>query len=141
MASQSFWCSLDENNLIKLIKGVHCPECEKQWLGHFFNGARWCADCGHSFYGSLEGNRVGRELGVSSITTSPVVVAQGPRYRYRPTADLPRTDGWRERFAERIQRDASRPAFSTQWDEPSRLTLEADREQILRDASQRAQRR
>jgi hypothetical protein len=80
-------------DLKEIIKGVNCPKCEKQWLGHHFNGARWCADCGHSFYG--------------------------------------------KQFCciEVAQRHASRPVFSTQWDEPSRLTLEADREQILRDTS------
>jgi len=38
-------------DLKEIIKGVNCPKCEKQWLGHHFNGARWCADCGHSFNG------------------------------------------------------------------------------------------
>ena len=62
MASQSFWCSLYENHLRQLIKGVSCPKCEKQWLGHHFNGARWCADCGHSFYGSHEGDKAANHL-------------------------------------------------------------------------------
>ena len=91
-------------DLKEIIKGVNCPKCEKQWLGHHFNGARWCADCGHSFNGKQ----------FCCIETGRVADGRGRvrrmRYRYRPTADLPRTDGWLERFAERIQRDASRPA-------------------------------
>ena len=59
MASQSYWEALYQNLSKHLTKGVKCPECEKQWLGHHFNGARWCADCGYSFYGSHEGETAG----------------------------------------------------------------------------------
>jgi len=98
-------------DLKEIIKGVNCPKCEEQWLGHHFNGARWCADCGHSFYGKQ----------FCCIETGRVADGRGRVRRMR-------------------YRHSSGPPFSTQWDEPSTLTLAADGEQILRDASQRAQR-